>query len=966
MEECSQEAEASPRSIKTGSSSDSNSSSTGEEERLLRLFNSCDGDGDGFLDGRDFIFMCQQLHMEESAHEIMQQLGMNTDSRLTFQDFLHFRTQVMSDLDPCQFADEPVVDLDTSGVGNQHTNVTSWPTMSSDSFGGLSGKPDSWDYDSGARDLSPEPTSLHQLMESHDPSALKIVQEDTKSTDLLEVANRLHLAALTSLKGEIIEINNRLHRVISERDGLEKQLNKSQTDKLRQQRDFEDRLEQTTGRYEERITELHSVIAELRKKIERSQINVIREEEEYEESDPGVQSTKSNNPRSVDENNQSQAASVGDIVTDLNEELSRVVSELENAIDEKKNNVEEEESNENLDDRQLEGDDGVEEKALEACKHMEAFDFDPLPPAVPPRGLRPATFHPPPPPPPNEYPEPAYLQEEINSLKAENYILQEQIGKQEAELNIHRAALGSIREERDQYKKKLKETYSKVQGYDSSSSPQHSRTSTPVKSQQSGERSVQSEQTPVAKVAELKKLKTCASERQALGSNISSSALPNTKVAEHLVQSLQECSNMQEIVQNIYTSGSDIKDNHVNEFEIEFERLQSKIDNLKSQNDLLCLTLDESKAMTDHLTVLIGKYESNVTALQLAVNYSDQALEVYDILLTLVESEMSILTTKCGKAMNEEDNSVIQRRHDNRKTSESAARHLLQKLDRTTGVHLSAASQSFDTVSISSNASSVDSDISKVEEMKLRDYIQRLKTDRAAIRLTVADLESIHVEPPSQETRRDMQRFDLENAVLMQELMAIKEEKAELKSQNYLLEKEKRSVELRLSGKESQEHAHIIQIEHLKSEVKDQEQRLTERRRNKIADDHLTGSDTRSHEASADLSKDYSDALKREKKLKSRIQELVLALENLSRNSEIRHQQSTEFVNDLKRANSALISAFDKAKKKYQSKLKKLELQMQGLTERYETQIRLMKQKILMLEEECNESRKVALSETSL
>ena len=129
--------------------------------------------------------------------------------------------------------------------------------------------------------------------------------------------------------------------------------------------------------------------------------------------------------------------------------------------------------------------------------------------------------------------------------------------------------------------------------------------------------------------------------------------LPNTKVAEHLVQSLQECSNMQEIVQNIYTSGSDIKDNHVNEFEIEFERLQSKIDNLKSQNDLLCLTLDESKAMTDHLTVLIGKYESNATALQLAVNYSDQALEVYDILLTLVESEMSILTTKCGKVMTE-------------------------------------------------------------------------------------------------------------------------------------------------------------------------------------------------------------------------------------------------------------------------------------------------------------------------
>ena len=40
--------------------------------------------------------------------------------------------------------------------------------------------------------------------------------------------------------------------------------------------DFEDRLEQLTSRYEERIIELHSVIAELRKKLDRHHINVIR------------------------------------------------------------------------------------------------------------------------------------------------------------------------------------------------------------------------------------------------------------------------------------------------------------------------------------------------------------------------------------------------------------------------------------------------------------------------------------------------------------------------------------------------------------------------------------------------------------------------------------------------------------------------------------------------------------------
>lgn len=47
-----------------------------------------------YIFSNDFIFMCQQLNMEESAQEIMQQLGMSTNSRLTFQDFLHFKTQV--------------------------------------------------------------------------------------------------------------------------------------------------------------------------------------------------------------------------------------------------------------------------------------------------------------------------------------------------------------------------------------------------------------------------------------------------------------------------------------------------------------------------------------------------------------------------------------------------------------------------------------------------------------------------------------------------------------------------------------------------------------------------------------------------------------------------------------------------------------------------------------------------------
>lgn len=155
---------------------------------------------------------------------------------------------------------------------------------------------------------------------------------------------------------------------------------------------------------------------------------------------------------------------------------------------------------------------------------------------------------------------------------------------------------------------------------------------------------------------------------------------------------------MQEIVQNLYTEGGPLVENKVQEFEIEFERLQSKIDSLKSQNDLLSLTLEESKSQSDRLSVLIGKYESNNTALQLALNYSDQTIEAYDIVLSLTESELALTLSNCRTAgvtqglrnsphTQEEINQLAQKARNTRKTVENVARHLIQKLDRNFGVN---------------------------------------------------------------------------------------------------------------------------------------------------------------------------------------------------------------------------------------------------------------------------------------
>jgi len=52
----------------------------------------------------------------------------------------------------------------------------------------------------------------------------------------------------------------------------------------------------------------------------------------------------------------------------------------------------------------------------------------------------------------------------------------------------------------------------------------------------------------------------------------------NAKVAEHLAQSLQECSRVQEIIQC-----NDGANTVVYEFELELEQLRSKVDHLKAQ-----------------------------------------------------------------------------------------------------------------------------------------------------------------------------------------------------------------------------------------------------------------------------------------------------------------------------------------------------------------------------------------------
>ena len=143
--------------------------------------------------------------------------------------------------------------------------------------------------------------------------------------------------------------------------------------------------------------------------------------------------------------------------------------------------------------------------------------------------------------------------------------------------------------------------------------------------------------------------------------------LQSSQVAEHLVQSIIDASAVQEVIASATTAAgaasSTASQQHsadsaatavataaaaamAAEFEVEVSRLRSRINHLRAQNTLLNVTLEESKCTCTRLAVLMGKYESNETALQLASGSCEQLLEAQDALLLLLDSQQTVLLAK--------------------------------------------------------------------------------------------------------------------------------------------------------------------------------------------------------------------------------------------------------------------------------------------------------------------------------
>ncbi|CAG0910298.1 unnamed protein product, partial [Cyprideis torosa] len=93
-------------------------------------------------------------------------------------------------------------------------------------------------------------------------------------------------------------------------------------------------------------------------------------------------------------------------------------------------------------------------------------------------------------------------------------------------------------------------------------------------------------------------------------------------------------------------------------------------------------------------------------------------------------------------------------------------------------------------------------------DVALRSQLRYLSRERSRVQGTLVTLEENPLVDPSSKdplTTAQAHKMDLENAILMQELMAVREECAELKSKSQLQERELLSLQLSLASKEVQE-----------------------------------------------------------------------------------------------------------------------------------------------------------------
>ncbi|XP_072338450.1 colorectal mutant cancer protein-like isoform X1 [Scyliorhinus torazame] len=701
--------------------------------------------------------------------------------------------------------------------------------------------------------------------------------------------------------------------------------------------------------YEEQITELLVVIAELNRKIDRLTVTTIREEDEYLDtcsdlSDSHYLETStclcSDQDQPMDSDCPGQPCQISRITgepCELSQKLHQVLTELEDRVRTRRMEI----PHPCTDPAEEEGAAlahwELVTQRIEEVEQELGVDLSP-----------------------ELQEERSQWEAELDCLREKNQHLADQLLEKDQELWRVTAALGGIQQERDKLRLKAGDLLTCLQ------SLQQNVTVSPLPR-------------PFPSI-----MGAMTAGSSTVDTNLEAIVDTDPRfVVERLTRSFQSCSSIQDLFRFLHAHGPNVTRGRIRDSEIDEDQLRNCIDHWKGHNEQLSAVLQECKGDCVRLSMLLGKHESNSTALRLALQYSEECVDAYELLLAEVETEVSSMRGKLEAGSWDSEELAHWSmgnvgRFGSQGTEGVPAADAGTPAENVHVIYSMAADPQHQALPEHTQCSIAgEPDVDEATTRRRRD-VTGLRVSCAAVMLTVLELGDTpphlkHYLPKPWDGEARSQSSEIGAAAqglvvpgistpspkavhqrkktkkeVLQELVTVRDEMSWLKGQLSWVKKERRDLEQSLRSQESQEVAAILLLAHWQAEREECLQGKS------IAD--CVKEETPPSEALAICGdqrvSELTAASTREKQLREHIEELVTSLEKLIRNNNIEKDQSEELISELRKTYSNLSTAYRNTKRKYENQLSKLESQVSTMSERQAAQIQSLEGKARRLQEE--------------
>ncbi|KAL8177586.1 UNVERIFIED_CONTAM: hypothetical protein K2H54_013775, partial [Gekko kuhli] len=441
--------------------------------------------------------------------------------------------------------------------------------------------------------------------------------------------------------------------------------------------------------------------------------------------------------------------------------------------------------------------------------------------------------------------------------------------------------------------------------------------------------------------------------------------------AQNLIRCFQGASSAHPLCGLFPQQGPQPMETRAKDTEAQIQQLHGFVEKLKCLNQLLSATLQDCKSDSERLSMLLGRRESDTTALHLAVQYSERCLEAYEVLWSLTAAQQPPWKESA------EDGGVPV-------TAPGDLDH-----EKKTAV-MNEALRSWERCSVNSEGSGCDnfkqsspqpSGLEKDRKEVLQGYIRRLRAEQASLKLPAsrppprADSVAARLNAGIGAKVAEVQRAlcdvlpteaaspKMEKLHLVQELQTTREALADLNIQLHLTGKEKQGLELRTYTLKAQEAACLLIIRILQEDCeknRGQQAGSSDSSSSSDEDNDLrdyipvcASKGTRFHLAQAAGGRqpatdpeaqmtELRETLARNSGLNSQVQSLLGELEEKLEDCRAQEIQPMELTRDFFKAHSAMVHAYRNARRKQEAQVGQLEKQMGLMSYRQAEQLRLL------------------------